>query len=94
MSLKVTGIKGILLGSAVGLVLGLAATFNVPAPFQTPSNRCLGILFGGLIGAAGSCLLWWIDRKRERVSPKVWMSAMMSEEKKKRKTEESKQEHS
>jgi drug/metabolite transporter (DMT)-like permease len=82
MAVKVTGVKGVLLGVAIGLGLGLYATFNVPAQFQTESYRCLGILFGGLIGAVAGCLLWWIDWRRRPASPKAWLSAMMTEDQK------------
>jgi hypothetical protein len=82
MSMKVTGVKGIVLGLAVGLGLGVFATFNVPADLRTPSNLCLGILFSGLIGAGAGCLLWWIDRRRKPASSKEWLSAMMNEGKK------------
>ena len=84
MSIRVNGINGILLGLAIGLGLGLLATFNVPPQFQTPSYRCLGILFGGLIGTVAGCLLWLIDRRRKPASPKEWLSAMMNEGQKKK----------
>jgi hypothetical protein len=77
MSIKVTGIKGVLLGAAVGLGLGYWASSSSAPPFNSPWYVCASTLAGGTIGVLAGCLLWWVDKKRAPVPPEAWLSKTM-----------------